>query len=112
MVGAGQLARMTHQAAIALGQSLRILAETPDDGAALAAPDVVIGDYRSLEDLRAFARGCDVVTFDHEHVPNEHLVALAADGVAVHPGAAALRYAQDKQAMRQRLTELGIPCPR
>jgi 5-(carboxyamino)imidazole ribonucleotide synthase len=112
MVGAGQLARMTHQAAIALGQSLRILAETPDDGAALAAPDVVVGDYRSLDDLRAFARGCDVVTFDHEHVPNEHLVALAADGVTVHPSPAALQYAQDKQAMRQRLTELGVPCPR
>src|SRR6266702_5224827 len=86
MVGAGQLARMTHQAAIALGQSLRILAEADDDGAALIAADVVVGDYRSLADLRAFARGCDVITFDHEHVPNEHIVALAEDGVAVHPG--------------------------
>jgi ribosomal protein S18 acetylase RimI-like enzyme len=35
MVGGGQLARMTHQAAIALGQSLRVLAVSPDDGAAL-----------------------------------------------------------------------------
>src|SRR5690242_18747687 len=101
MVGAGQLARMTHQAAIALGQSLRILAVSPDDGAALVAADVLIGDYRDLDDLRAFARGCDVVTFDHEHVPNEHLVALEADGVAVQPSAAALRFAQDKQAMRE-----------
>ncbi|HKC28271.1 MAG TPA: ATP-grasp domain-containing protein, partial [Jatrophihabitans sp.] len=111
MVGAGQLARMTHQAAIALGQSLRVLAESPTDGAALVAADVVVGDYRSLDELRAFARGCDVITFDHEHVPNEHIVALAADGVAVHPGAGALRFAQDKQAMRERLGELGIPCP-
>ena len=31
MVGGGQLARMTHQAAIALGQRLRVLAEHPDD---------------------------------------------------------------------------------
>jgi 5-(carboxyamino)imidazole ribonucleotide synthase len=112
MVGAGQLARMTHQAAIALGQSLRVLADSSDDGAALVAADVVVGDYRSLADLRAFATGCDVVTFDHEHVPNEHLVALAGDGVAVHPGPAALRFAQDKAAMRARLTELGIPNPR
>jgi 5-(carboxyamino)imidazole ribonucleotide synthase len=111
MVGAGQLARMTHQAAIALGQSLRILADSPDDGAALVANDVEVGDYRSLEDLRRFAAGCDVVTWDHEHVPNEHIVALAADGVAVHPGAAALHFAQDKQAMRERLAELGIACP-
>jgi 5-(carboxyamino)imidazole ribonucleotide synthase len=111
MVGAGQLARMTHQAAIALGQSLRLLADSANDGAALAAADVVIGDYRNLDDLRAFARGCDVVTFDHEHVPNEHIAALAADGVAVQPGAAAIRFAQDKQAMRERLGELDIPCP-
>src|SRR3954469_15309135 len=77
MVGAGQLARMTAQAAIPLGQSLRVLAETSDDGAALVTADVMVGDYRSLDDLRAFAKGCDVVTFDHEHVPNEHIAALA-----------------------------------
>jgi 5-(carboxyamino)imidazole ribonucleotide synthase len=112
MVGAGQLARMTHQAAIALGQSLRVLAESPADGAALVAADVVVGDYRSLEDLRAFARGCDVVTFDHEHVPNAHISALVEDGVVIHPGPQALRFAQDKQVMRARLAELGVPCPR
>jgi 5-(carboxyamino)imidazole ribonucleotide synthase len=112
MVGAGQLARMTHQAAIPLGQSLRILADSPGDGAALVAADVTVGDYRDLDDLRAFARGCDVLTFDHEHVPNEHIRTLQADGVVIQPGADALRYAQDKQAMRERLTELGVPCPR
>src|SRR5438094_5360119 len=112
MVGAGQLARMTHQAAVPLGQSLRVLADSPDDGAALVAHDVVIGDYRSLEDLRAFAVGCDAVTFDHEHVPNAHIAALEADGVTVHPSAAALLYAQDKAEMRRRLAALGVPCPR
>jgi 5-(carboxyamino)imidazole ribonucleotide synthase len=112
MVGAGQLARMTHQAAIPLGQSLRVLADSADGGAAMVAADVVVGDYRRLEDLRAFARGCDVLTFDHEHVPNEHIRALEEDGVRVHPGAAALRFAQDKQQMRERLTELGVPGPR
>lgn len=111
MVGAGQLARMTHQAAIALGQSVRMLAETADDGAALVAADVVIGDYRSLDDLRAFAAHCDVVTFDHEHVPTDHIRALAADGVAVYPGADALQFAQDKAVMRARMAELGIAGP-
>jgi 5-(carboxyamino)imidazole ribonucleotide synthase len=111
MVGGGQLARMTHQAAIALGQSLRVLAVSPDDGAALVAPDVQVGHHADLDALRAFAKDCDVVTFDHEHVPSGHIEALVAEGVTVLPGAAALRYAQDKRAMRERLTELGIPVP-
>src|SRR5690606_36583128 len=50
-------------------------------------------------------------TFDHEHVPHEVLKALAATGVAVHPGPDALPYAQDKLAMRARLAELGVPQP-
>jgi 5-(carboxyamino)imidazole ribonucleotide synthase len=112
MVGGGQLARMTHQAAIALGQSLRVLSVSPDDGAALVAADVHIGHHTDLDALRTFAKGCEVVTFDHEHVPQSHLVALTADGVRLAPGPGALRYAQDKRAMRERLTELGVPVPR
>src|SRR6185369_4634107 len=111
MVGGGQLARMTHQAAIALGQSLRVLAVSPDDGAALVAADTVIGHHTDLEALRGFAKGCDVVTFDHEHVPGEHIRALLAEGVNVAPSADALRFAQDKQAMRERLSELQVPIP-
>ena len=112
MVGGGQLARMTHQAAIALGQSLRVLATGPDESAALVAADVQLGAHTDLAALRTFAKGCDVVTFDHEHVPGAHIDALAAEGVAVYPPAAALLFAQDKQAMRARLAELGAPVPR
>jgi len=111
MVGAGQLARMTHQAAVALGQSLRVLADSPADPAALVARDVVVGSYRDLDTLRAFADGCDVLTFDHEHVPPGHLRALVDAGVTVLPGPDALRHAQDKLAMRRRLAELGVPVP-
>jgi 5-(carboxyamino)imidazole ribonucleotide synthase len=112
MVGGGQLARMTHQAAIPLGQSLRVLATSPDDAAALVVPDVVIGDHTDLAALREFAKGCDVLTFDHEHVPGSHVRALASEGVTVLPGADALRYAQDKRVMRERLSSLGVPVPR
>ena len=112
MVGAGQLARMTHQAAISLGQSLRVLAVSPHDGAALVAADVRIGHHTDLAALREFAKGCDAVTFDHEHVPTEHIAALAAEGVAIYPGADAIVFAQDKRRMRERLGELGAPVPR
>ncbi len=111
MVGGGQLARMTHQAAIALGQTLRVLAERPDDSAALVTPDVQLGHHTDLAALRTFAAGCDVVTFDHEHVPGDHIRALVADGAVVHPGADALQFAQDKALMRTRLVGLGAPVP-
>jgi 5-(carboxyamino)imidazole ribonucleotide synthase len=111
MVGGGQLSRMTHQAAIALGLSLRVLADKTHDSAALVANGVEIGDHTSLDDLRAFAAGCEVVTFDHEHVPGGLIEALEEEGVQVYPGSAALRHAQDKLVMRERLAGLGVPVP-
>ena len=111
MVGAGQLARMTHQAAVALGQSLRVLAEGPGEPAALVAADVVHGRPDDLAALRRVAAGCAALTLDHERVPTEHLRALVADGVAVYPGPDALAHAQDKLLMRRTLTSLGVSVP-
>ncbi|MGH3356700.1 MAG: 5-(carboxyamino)imidazole ribonucleotide synthase [Nocardioidaceae bacterium] len=112
VVGGGQLARMTQQAAIGLGVPLRLLAEGPAVSAAQVVTDTTVGDYRDLATLRAFTRGCAVLTFDHEHVPTEHLHALEADGVACRPGPEALVHAQDKAVMRTRLDKLGIAAPR
>jgi 5-(carboxyamino)imidazole ribonucleotide synthase len=112
MVGGGQLARMTAAAAVGLGATFRVLAESESDSAALVTHEVVVGSHLSLPDISAFAGKCDVITFDHEHVPADVLVALEADGVLVRPGSAALRYTQDKLAMRERLSALGVRCPR
>ncbi|MFZ0323484.1 MAG: 5-(carboxyamino)imidazole ribonucleotide synthase [Actinomycetes bacterium] len=112
VVGGGQLARMMQPPAVALGVRLRLLADTAGDSAAQVIPDVVIGDYRDRATLLDFAAGCDVVTFDHEHVPSEHLLALEAAGVAVRPGSSALAHAQDKAVMRERLDAMDVAVPR
>jgi 5-(carboxyamino)imidazole ribonucleotide synthase len=112
MVGGGQLARMTSQAAAALGVSFRVLAGDAAESAAQVVAGTRLGDYRSAADLQEFAAGCDVLTFDHEHVPGPHLAALEQEGLKVRPGAAALRFTQDKLAMRERLAGLGVACPR
>ncbi|ORB69778.1 5-(carboxyamino)imidazole ribonucleotide synthase [Mycobacterium scrofulaceum] len=112
MVGGGQLARMTHQAGIALGQTLRVLATAADEAAAQVTPDVVIGSHTDLEDLRRVAAGAHVLTFDHEHVPTELLDKLVAEGVNVAPPPQALVHAQDKLVMRRRLEALDVPVPR
>ncbi|MCC6376279.1 MAG: ATP-grasp domain-containing protein, partial [Microbacteriaceae bacterium] len=95
--------------AIALGVELRVLAEQEGMSARLASTN--IGDYRDERVVLDFARGVDVVTFDHEHVPQAVLRALVAESIAVRPGPEALQFAQDKLLMRQRLSELGSPTP-
>jgi len=111
MVGGGQLARMTHAAAIDLGIDLHVLAVEPDEPASLAGAITRLGSPDDLDALRAFAIEVDVVTLDHELVSDEGLAALAASGHPVRPGAAALLYAKDKLHARTELAGLGLPVP-
>ena len=111
IIGGGQLARMMHAASIGLGINVRLLAEGPQTSAATVVHDVTVGDYTDPDTVRSFAAGCDVVTFDHEHVPTGLLRDLESAGAVVRPGPAALIHAQDKAIMRDRLTALGAPCP-
>ncbi|MRH28928.1 5-(carboxyamino)imidazole ribonucleotide synthase [Microbacterium sp. SYP-A9085] len=109
VVGGGQLARMMIAPAVEIGVDLQVLAEQDGMAAQLAAS--AVGDYRDADTVLEFAKTVDVVTFDHEHVPQPVLRALVDAGVAVHPGPDALQYAQDKLLMRARLDELGMPQP-
>ncbi|MEB7504774.1 5-(carboxyamino)imidazole ribonucleotide synthase [Arthrobacter koreensis] len=102
---------MMAPAATELGFELRVLAEGPDVSAVPAVAHAPVGDYTDYETLLDFARGVDVVTFDHEHVPGEHLRALQAEGVNVQPGPDALVHAQDKLVMRAAVDRLGLPNP-
>ncbi|MPR00324.1 5-(carboxyamino)imidazole ribonucleotide synthase [Modestobacter sp. I12A-02628] len=111
MVGGGQLSRMTHQAAVALGQSLRVLATGSTESAALVAADVQLGDHRDLDALLRLAEGATVLTFDHEHVPTGHLQTLVDAGHRVAPGPGALVHAQDKLVLRRALAAAGEPQP-
>ena len=109
VIGGGQLARMMIAPAVEMGIDLRVLAEAEGMSARLAA--TAVGDYRDEATVLAFAKDVDVITFDHEHVPQPVLRALVDAGAAVHPGPDALRFAQDKLEMRARLAEIGAPQP-
>lgn len=108
IIGGGQLARMMQQAAIPLGIAVRLLAEGPTASAAQVIPDTTVGDYTDFATLAKFADNCQVITFDHEHVPTRHLQQLKTH---VRPGPEALRFAQDKAEMRLRMRQLDVPCP-
>lgn len=110
IVGGGQLARMLAEAATPLGINVRVLAAPTDEGAAEVVPDTVRGDLSDAGTLRAFALGVDVVTFDHENVDHELLLALESEGVAVRPSVATLRYS-DKAHQRERFAAAGLAVP-
>ncbi|MHC8607061.1 5-(carboxyamino)imidazole ribonucleotide synthase [Paenarthrobacter ureafaciens] len=111
VVGGGQLARMMAPPATALGFELRVLAEGEDVSAVAAVATAPVGDYKDLDTLLEFAKGVDVLTFDHEHVPTDHLHALLDAGVNVQPGPESLVNAQDKLVMRAAIDRLGLPNP-
>lgn len=111
---------MMAPAAGELGVRLRVLVESPTSSAAQVVVESRTGAAADEDAVRALVVGdgadgvdaADVLTFEHEHVPNALLEALGAEGVSVQPGPAALVHAQDKIVMRTRLTDLGLPCPR
>ena len=112
VIGGGQLARMMQPAAINLGIELKVLVNSATESAAQVIPQAIIGSHHDWESISRFAALCDVVTFDHEHVPLEFLNRLIDSGTEVRPGPGALIFAQDKIAMRSKLSSLGIPCPK
>lgn len=109
VIGGGQLARMMTPAAINLGLEIKVLASTPYESAKIST--TALGEHTDVETVVAFGQGCDVITFDHEHVPQSVLSALVKAGVSVQPNPQALLYAQDKLEMRERLAALGVPVP-
>ena len=102
---------MAGEAASALGLSMAVLAERPDDAACQVAAEVMLGSPFVARDLRAFTEHCGVVTFDHEQVDLEIVAALAAGGAVLWPGAETLELAVDKARMRTVLDGAGVPVP-
>jgi 5-(carboxyamino)imidazole ribonucleotide synthase len=109
VVGGGQLARMMALDAARLGIDVRVLAGERDEGVR-GLLTVVDGAHDDIEALRRLAAQVDVMTFDHELVPLEHVRALEADGVVVRPSADALQFA-DKLHQRRAFAQLGLPLP-
>lgn len=111
IIGAGQLARMTYQAAISLGLHVRIIATSRDDAAARIASDVRIGRIDNPEELRVLVAGCDVVTFDHEQIDVTAARTVETQGVVFRPAPHVLAITSDKTRQRRLLRDWGCPLP-
>lgn len=111
MIGGGQLARMTQQAAVDLSIHLEVLAATDLDPAVLAGASHRVGSPLDSDAVFDLGQSADVTTLDHELVSLDGLRRLEAAGHQVAPTGSALKYAQDKEFARKELGGLGFPVP-
>lgn len=111
VIGAGQLARMLVPAAVDLGISLNLFATSERDSGAQVAP-YFVGSLSDTSEVLSWASTCDVVTFEHELIPQELIQAIEASGVKVFPSSESFLYSQNKLAMRQKMEEIHLPNPR
>ncbi|CAB4667194.1 unannotated protein [freshwater metagenome] len=111
VIGAGQLARMMAVPANDLGIDFKVFAAIPNDSAAQVT-HFVLGDYTDVDSVLAFAKNCDVLTFEHELVPQSVIKAVEAAGIKVYPKSESFTFSQDKLEMRKKVAELGLPNPK
>ncbi|MEE9348256.1 MAG: 5-(carboxyamino)imidazole ribonucleotide synthase [Robiginitomaculum sp.] len=95
ILGGGQLGKMLAVAASRLGLEAHIYAPENDAIARSVACYNTVADYDDLEALAAFAKSCDVVSYEFENVP-ANTAAIAAKHSKLFPGARALEVAQDR----------------
>jgi 5-(carboxyamino)imidazole ribonucleotide synthase len=108
VLGGGQLGRMFAIAARRMGYRVHTFSPEEDTPTGQVADLEVVADYEDLDALRAFARGCDVVTFEFENVPIDAIDAIE-ELAPVRPCGVALHTAQQRAREKQFLADRGFP---
>jgi 5-(carboxyamino)imidazole ribonucleotide synthase len=109
ILGGGQLGRMLALAAARLGLDVVIYTPDEDSPASRVVRETIVAPYDEPVSLAAFARLCDVITYEFENVPAATVDALIALGADVAPGPKALAVAQDRVAEKTYLNAVGAP---
>lgn len=95
IVGGGQLGRMLAIAAAQMGYRCHIYAPEPESVAAEVSAEFTCAAYDDIDALSAFAKACNVVTYEFENVPVAPLKIINSQ-VPIRPGLRALEIAQDR----------------
>jgi len=112
IVGGGQLGRMMIYRARKLGMEVSVLDESISAPAAVLADRFVQGSLYDPAAIRKLAEGCDVITYEIEHIDADVLSALESEGIAVRPSPAVLKTIQDKWVQKRVLRGAGVSVPR
>lgn len=112
ILGGGQLARMTAQAASVMDVDVVIFANRPDEPALKIVPRHVVGSWEDEDLLREFASMCDVVTLENDAVPAGILAKLETYGTKVLASPATVDQIRDKLIQKRRMQQAGLAVPR
>ena len=107
ILGGGQLGRMLSVAASRLGFKTCIFEPSGDCPASHVANYHFKADYSDTDALTAFAKACDVITFEFENIPTEALDTVEAI-TTVLPNRDALATSQDRFIEKNFLTRIGL----
>lgn len=109
ILGSGQLAKMTAQAAHQLGCRISVLDRKPAAGAPLFDWPRHVGNWDDADTLLDFARKVDLVILENEFVEADALAELELEGHLLRPSADCIRLVQDKFIQKQTLASADLP---
>lgn len=109
VLGGGQLGRMLATAAIPLGVKVKVL-DPSDPAPASVAAEQQVGSFRDPEAIKDFARDCDVLTVEIEHVDTEALEQVQREiGIDIEPTPRTISIIQDKFIQKEHFVAAGVP---
>lgn len=113
VLGGGQLGRMLCQAASPLGISVAVLDPLEDAPARPMAYRHVVGSFQDMDTVRSFAKKCDVVTVEIEHVNVDALLRLEEEdsSIDIEPKPATIAVIQDKYLQKLHFRSKGVALP-
>jgi 5-(carboxyamino)imidazole ribonucleotide synthase len=108
VLGGGQLGRMLAQAAIRMGYRMQVYEPQAKCPAGAVAHKEINAPYEDIAALSAFAKECDVVTYEFENVPAGPLRAI--EGLTrLRPHWSVLETAQNRSREKNWLRNHGLP---
>ena len=113
ILGGGQLARMTAEAALALDVEIFVLEREANSpaGQIVGHQNEIVGDWRDRSTLARLADQVDLITLENEFVDPEALAWLIDRGTPVYPGPVTLSMVGDKLRQKAALAAAGLPVP-
>ena len=108
VLGGGQLGRMLTLAAARLGYRCHVYSPDDDAPAAQVTNRATVASYDDEPALAAFARACDVITYEFENIPSACTTFLA-ERACLRPSAFVLAICQDRLKEKDFLARIGAP---